>query len=331
VLKYKIDILEEDIKEFSSQIIEMLLLDRSTNKNLFWATNDYQIYGPGFYFNDEITVKAVTGTHSDILKPRTEKTKEEQNIRIRGKAEVFTPSWVCNKQNNLIDRAWFGRENVFNKETINGWVIQKKQVSFPAKCGKSWQDYVLEPRLEIACGEAPYLVSRYDTVTGEYIDISQRIGLLDRKLRVVSENIDDEEEWLKWAYKAYKSIYGYDWQGDNVLLARENLLCTFIDYYVQKYQRAPGEELLLNIAFIISWNIWQMDGIKLVIPESCIDRSRENIQLSLFETPEENKQCEGCVKNSPLLHTGIYCNVMDWVENKEIKFVTLLSEGRGRL
>ena len=27
---------------------------------------------------------------------------------IRGKAEVFTPSWVCNCQNNLVDDAWFG-------------------------------------------------------------------------------------------------------------------------------------------------------------------------------------------------------------------------------
>ena len=49
-------------------------------------------------------------------------------------------------------------------------------------------------RLEISCGEAPYLVSRYDTVMGETIPISQRIGLLDRKLRVVSENTDTEEQ-----------------------------------------------------------------------------------------------------------------------------------------
>ena len=49
-------------------------------------------------------------------------------------------------------------------------------------------------RLEISCGEAPYLVSRYDTVTGETIPISQRIGLLDRKLRVISENTDTEEQ-----------------------------------------------------------------------------------------------------------------------------------------
>ena len=173
------------------------------------------------------------------------------------------------------------------------------------------------------------MVSRYDTVTGQYIDISERIGLLDRKLRVLSENVNDNEEWLNWSYKAYKSVYGYDWQGDNVLLARENLLCTFIDYYVLKFQKEPGEELLLNIAFILSWNIWQMDGLKFVIPESCKDKSGDFIQLSLFDAPVENKPCEGCVKSDPLIHSGIYCKVMDWVENKEIKFVSLLNKNSG--
>ena len=34
-------------------------------------------------------------------------------------AEVFTPSWICNAQNNLIDNAWFERKDVFNKEISN--------------------------------------------------------------------------------------------------------------------------------------------------------------------------------------------------------------------
>ena len=59
--------------------------------------------------------------------------------------------------------------------------------------------------------------------------------MLDRKLRVVSENTDSEPEWYEWAKKAFMSIYGFDWQGDNVLLARENLLFTFSDYYIEKF------------------------------------------------------------------------------------------------
>lgn len=326
MLNYKIDILEEEIKEFSPQVLDILLKDRTTKKNIIWATDNYSNLGSKFGFNDQITIDSITGFYNDIVKPRIEKTKENKMMRIREKAEVFTPSWVCNKQNNLIDHAWFERKDVFNIEKGKTWVSIRESIKFPSEGGKTWKNYVLEPRLEISCGEAPYLVSRYDTVTGQFIEITERIGLLDRKLRVLSENVDDKEEWINWAYKAYKSIYGYDWQGDNVLLARENLLCTFIDYYKYKFHKEPSEERLLNIAFIISWNIWQMDGLKFVIPNSCENKSSNYVQLSLFDTPVEIKPCEGCAMNAPLLHSGIYCKVMDWDKSKEIKFVSLLSK-----
>ena len=55
-------------------------------------------------------------------------------------------------------------------------------------------------RLEITCGEAPFLASRYDTTTGEVIPIPERIGILDRKLRIVTENAGTQpDEWLKYA------------------------------------------------------------------------------------------------------------------------------------
>ena len=92
------------------------------------------------------------------------------------------------------------------------------------------EKYVDAKRLEISCGEAPYLVSRYDTVTGKEITIEQRIGLLDRKLRVVGENTNTEEEWFKWTKRAYESTYGYEYQGDSLLIARENLLSTLLKY-----------------------------------------------------------------------------------------------------
>ena len=94
---------------------------------------------------------------------------------------MFTPSWVCNKQNNLVDNAWFGAENVFNTEYEKHWTATENKITFPTPDGKTWEDYVRDVRLEITCGEAPYLVSRYDTVTGDTIELAQRIGLLDRK------------------------------------------------------------------------------------------------------------------------------------------------------
>ena len=112
------------------------------------------------------------------------------------------------------------------------------------------------------------MVSRYDTVTGKKIKIEDRIGLLDRKLRIVTENNYNKEEWVEWSIKAIKSIYGFDWQGDNVLLSRENILYTYIDYYYNKFNEKPDIKLIKKVAKVISWNIWQMDGIKYVIPNS---------------------------------------------------------------
>ena len=54
--------------------------------------------------------------------------------------------------------------------------------------------------LEITCGEAPYLEKRYDTVVGDILVIRDTIGILDRKLRIVNENVfkKDKDKWIKW-------------------------------------------------------------------------------------------------------------------------------------
>lgn len=315
-----VDIKEENLLLIDVQILNILLFDHSSKKNIIWATDNYQHYGHGFDFSNEITIEKITGNYGEIIKPRSKKTAEEKNKRIKENAEVFTPSWVCNSQNNLVDDAWFGRKNVFNKSDKDSWETIEKKIPFPEN--KSWQDYINSTRLEISCGEAPYLVSRYDSVTGKTIKIKDRIGLLDRKLRIVSENIDDESEWVEWSIKAMQSVYGYDWQGDNVLIARENLLYTFIDYYKDKFSKKPGLELVEKVAEIISWNIWQMDGLKFVIPNSC--KNEKKVELTLFGKIEHIEECLGCKKNKNKNHNGIYCKVMNWKTNRSIKFISLI-------
>lgn len=317
-----IDIKETNIYKLDSRLLEILLTDRSSKKNLIWATDNYASRGFGFQSFDYITVNAIIRRNGSVIKPRVEKSKKEQASRVKDKAEVFTPSWICNAQNNLIDDAWFGKGNVFNTETDKGWIVNLERITFPE--GKSWQDYVKENRLEITCGEAPYLVSRYDTVTGNIIAIRERIGLLDRKLRVISENVDGEQEWIEWAKIAFKSVYGFDWQGDNVLLARENLLRTFIDYYTDKFGLSPITEYLIDFAEIISWNIWQMDGLKYVIPNSC--KPVPKLQMSIFEDEEECEECPGCANNDNSKHTGTYCVIKDWEKGRNVKFISLIRE-----
>ena len=227
-----IDIIEQELTNHSKDLLDILLFDRTTRKNICWATDYYTSYGVQYMPQEPITKELITGPNSHLLKPRVLRSLDEKNLRTKDKAEVFTPSWVCNEQNNLVDEAWFERKDVFNitDNKNQTWKATEVKIAFPK--GKTWKKYVDAKRLEISCGEAPYLVSRYDTVTGNEIPINERIGLLDRKLRVINENTDVEDEWYKWAIRAYQSIYGYEYQGDNLLLARENLLYTFILYFV---------------------------------------------------------------------------------------------------
>lgn len=262
------------IEENYRDILEILLIDRTTNENIIWATSDIK---------DNIKLD-----ECEKIKCRVEKTEEEKKQRSKRKAEVFTPSYVCNKQNNLVDNEWFETKNTFNFETEKGWETNLEKIKFPDN--KSWYEYVSLRILEITCGEAPYLVSRYDTVNGEKIDLFSRIGLFDRKMRVICENANDEE-WLEQSLIALKSVYGYEFQGDNLFIARKNIFLSYIDYYLYHFSKMPDNDLLINVAEIISWNLWQMDGLKMVIPFS-----------------------------------SVYCNIKDWKNNKEIIFKSLIKE-----
>lgn len=260
--------------------------------------------------------------------PRILKSKGTQQERSHHMAEVFTPAWVCNAQNNLIDAAWFERPDVFNKEIItaegtHSWISTSEKIEFPSH--KTWMDYIRDTRLEITCGEAPYLVSRYDTTTGETIPLQDRIGILDRKLRIVSENTTTSGEWLKAAQQAYMSTYAYEWQGDNLLLAREALLITFIEYYQEKFGKLPLLRSMKYIAYIISWNVWQMDGLKGVIPNSCKALKSEPDLLGVTQI----LPCSGCQKGDLFSHNGVYCLIRNWRKKKhdgKIRFIDLLTQ-----
>lgn len=255
--------------------LPVLLQDHTTGKNIIWATDPT----PENWccFSDEITLKQV---ESAGIVPRVLKRIESQKERTRKKAEVFTPTWVCKKMVDLAEK---------DLDVDN------------------WENFISKTYLEVTCGEAPFLVSRYNTVTGEPIPVPDRIGLLDRKLRAISQNIRkypygrSGAKRMEWTYnrykcgygalyfgealKAFSSTYGYEWQGDNLLLARANLLLTYCEHWRQYFKREPIKAHVEIIANIISWNVWQMDGLK---------------------------------KNVP--GTDIPCKIKDWKADKEILF-----------
>ena len=312
-----IDILENRLLEEDPELLRILLQDRTTGQPILWATDSYSELGEGYHWHDPIRPDAITGEYGTLIMPRVAKSTEEQRRRSKQMAEVFTPSWLVNQMCNALDEEWFGRPNVFNTPLPDHtWQPPEGLIRMPE--GQTWVDYVLSPRLEITCGEAPFLVSRYDTVTGDVIPLSHRIGLLDRKLRIVGEQCP-EEEWTRWALLALGSIYGYEWQGDNLLIAREALLATFSDYYEAYHHHAPSRELRLEAAEIISWNLWQMDGLKGVVPDSCHEVKEQNFQ-SLFgdePTDQSTTPCPGCEKGELLLHNGQRCQLRRWIPSEE--------------
>lgn len=313
----EIDIVEQRIKDLSPALLKILLSDKTTKKSIRWGTDNYNEYGTEYYTDQEITSDLITGDMTVTIQPRVAKSEAEQNRRTRDKAEVFTPSWVCNEQNNLVDEAWFGRKNVFNSIYGKSWQTIADPIQFPK--GKTWKSYVDARRLEVCCGEAPYLVSRYGTVTGQTIPIKDRIGLLDRKLRIVSENAKNDLEWKNWVIRAYQSCYGYDFSGDNVLLARENLLYTFIEYTKERTGQKPSLKELKHISTIIAWNLWQMNGLTMTAPYSLAQPAYQ--QLSLFDFWDTNEEEEIQGTNE------IPCRIFDWRTNESIEFRSMIQEG----
>jgi hypothetical protein len=300
--KSNIDILENTLRQ-KGKLLDILLQDRTTKKNIIWATDSYESLGADFIAKKQVMPDLVTGKYGLLIQPRAAKSLVEQRRRTKDKAEVFTPLKIVDQINKAADSGLPNKDN--------------------------WQAYVRELKLEITCGEAPFIVSRYNPVThtGKLIKLENRVGFLDRKMKLVSRYCNQQVEWIVWAKEAFKASYGYEWQGDNVLLARENLLYSFIDYYKARFKRRPALTLQEEFAEIISWNIFQVDGLRYVVPMSC--RHETKIirgETTLFETmPDrvEKHECEGCKYNRPSKHNGKYVKIMDWSRGEAIRFIGL--------
>ena len=121
-------------------------------------------------------------------------------------AEVFTPSGICRKMVKTIEE-----EGVM-----------------PTK------DFQASLCLEITCGEAPFIASRYDMETGESIEVKDRFGLLDKKLKPLVEEDIAFEAYRDQALKSLKSVYGYELHGDSFFMVRINVFMDFVEHWREK-------------------------------------------------------------------------------------------------
>ena len=135
------DLGKRDILEFEipRDVLDILLKDRTTGKNILWMTDGYEhlesIFGIKMGVHDPIDADAISRPGNKIIRPRVDKSKEEQRKRVIGKAEVFTPSWICNNMINRFDAAWFKRKtSPFTKmdtkgyPTKDGFIVMKDSV-----------------------------------------------------------------------------------------------------------------------------------------------------------------------------------------------------------
>ena len=255
------DLSETTLLRSNRRILDNLLSDRTTNKNIRWGTDNYSYLGSDYSEDREIKVDLITGWHDGLIQPRADKANDVQLARTRNRAEVFTPSWIVEKQ-------------------VNAVLDDMLDIDLEQFLSTKW--------LEITCGEGPYMVNRYDMISGNIIPLKERAGFIDRKFRRLNQEIEDSNEWLRLAIIIYQSSYGYEYQGDSLLLARENLLLTFMDNFFYMFGAVPPEDVQLHITDIISMNVFQMDGLTYQVPYS--DDGRESVQLSLFEEIEEGSK-----------------------------------------
>jgi len=294
------DVKETDIRTHMPKILDILLIDRTKStpskiKNIIWANDNYLHYGASkknmYQPTYEILPDLISGAKESLIRPRALKSKELQKERTKTKAEVFTPIWVVKMQNDIID------EN-FKDDDLETYINRK------------W--------LEITCGEGPYMVTRYHVDTDknietndskELIALQDRQGFIDRKLRRINNEIDDKADWQFFVELAFKSSYGFEWNGDSLLLARENLLYTYRDFYFEKWREEPSEVLFEKIAVIISYNVFQMDGLNYTIPltkgkDRTIVQTKTELTLFGEETTEHTETIPGSV--------GKRVKIMNW-------------------
>lgn len=171
----------------------------------------------------------MTVERARALLPRCMKPHDERSSRQDNYAEVFTPLWMVRIMTDEVDPV----------------------------CD-DWQSYVCVRVLEPTCGEAPFLTTRYDPSLSLSQHSCERVGMLDRKLSAIPPCPDRTE----WCLRALQSCHGCELNADSLLLARVNVLLTFIDAC------APSHDAIMRACDIITWNLWQMDMYTLSPPHA---------------------------------------------------------------
>lgn len=287
-----------------------LLMDRTTRRNLIWGTDDLKYLGAGWRKEQELQEETAFGEALRLVVPGTDRLGPRAGAKKAGRQkegpQVLSAA-EANRRNNARDEQWFGQSSVFNSVWGDTWITRAEPVRFPARKNRSWHQYIDARFLEKDFAVPQCLVSRFDAASGGLIPRGDRIGVLDRKLRIAAEQAP-AAEWAKWAFRALESCYGYAYRGDDVAAARIDVLLTLRKAFAAALGREPDAREWRRAARIASWNLWQMDGKTGTIPYG--KPMSAATQIEMFRLLEDRRR--GVLQPD--------CRVMDWRAGKSVPY-----------
>ena len=86
-VEFTLDIYKNEINSIHPAVLDILLKDRTTQKNIIWASVDYTLHGTDYASGDEIKAALITNNRSNIIQPRVLKAQSQREGRTREKAD----------------------------------------------------------------------------------------------------------------------------------------------------------------------------------------------------------------------------------------------------
>lgn len=222
---------------------------------IIWGCDSYAYLGDAYAPDAPMHLAQLLHEGSPLVIPRAKKTREAQKERTRTKAEVFTPVLAIKTQNDALDPV---------------------DAKLEAYLAHRW--------LEITCGEAPYITTRYQMHTGDPLALSEREGVLDRKFGRLNAADIAPDAYCDLMQLALASVYGFEYSGDSLFLARVNVLLCCLEAHQARFGVYPDASFVRELAHIISYNFFQMDGCTLTVPFAQVQAPPVG-QVDLFDPP----------------------------------------------
>lgn len=162
----------------------------------------------------------------------------ERRTMIRCRAIETTPIWIADHQNNIIDHDYFD-DHVFGTISCKPWIPNMDTIHIDDA-----KEYIDSIRVEQSCHESSYIAQPYDGGTGKIIPLYdgigyQHSGIIDRKLRTITEYTNDNITWVNMMIRVLHNTYAYDMESRYVLMTRINTMngyqhCSWITQGLRK-------------------------------------------------------------------------------------------------